>query len=159
MLFSSRPRRLPLVAGLCAGLAGAGATAGVLALADGMRSDVRNLREAALCRVVLADVGDARLGESEQLARIEPHAVTMVARGAQDRVVVEQPGVDHLRRRLGGERRHRADFELREPCGDLVLGCEPQVPAPEQRVARAPKVQATARGDDGEHEPIAGRPA
>ena len=34
MLLSSRPRRLAVVPGLCAGIIGAGATAGVLALTD-----------------------------------------------------------------------------------------------------------------------------
>jgi hypothetical protein len=34
MLFSARPRKLALVPGLCAGLVGAAATAGVLAVLD-----------------------------------------------------------------------------------------------------------------------------
>src|SRR5262245_38827872 len=75
--------------------------------------------------VLRADVADARFGEADQVARVEPDRVAMVAAGAQDGAPVEQLDVDDLGQRQ--DRRKRADVEVGKPVRDLLLRRQPQV--------------------------------
>jgi hypothetical protein len=127
---------------------GAGAR-GVKGVSAGCSSYVWDVGEPVLARCVQADVGDARLGEPHQVARVQQHAMPMIAGRAQHAFVIQQPDVDHLRDGLGAERRQRADLEAREAARGLIFGGQPQMPAGAQRAASAVDVESPARGDDG----------
>ena len=68
-----------------------------------------------------------QLGQAQQVARVDQHAVAVIARGAQDALAVEQPDVDDFCWRLGGEWRQRPDVVTREACGGLGLGRQSQM--------------------------------
>lgn len=86
-------------------------------------SGPREVAEAVLALRALTDVGDARLDQAQQLARVEADAVAMIARRAQDPLAVQQPDVDDLRHRERlTEGRERADLEARKGALDLLLG-------------------------------------
>ena len=110
--------------------------------------DLRQVREvlAAWRAGVLADVADARLGEPQQLERVEPDRVPVVAAGAQHRVAVEQPDVDDLGQRQRPDRRQRADVEVRERLLDLLLAGQPQVARAVEQAAGLVEVEPVVGG-------------
>src|SRR4051812_31705620 len=73
--------------------------------------------------LVLAEVADPGLGEPDQVARVEPHAVAVVAGSEHDVIAVEQPHVDGLgQRQRRADGRQRAGIERRELLRHLLLG-------------------------------------
>ena len=76
MLFSSRPRRLAVVPGLCAGIIGAGATAGVLALTD---ADTHTSDGTAGVNTFAASAGSADevMGFMRRHEPLEPHRLKL----------------------------------------------------------------------------------
>ena len=76
MLLSSRPRRLAVVPGLCAGIIGAGATAGVLALTD---TDTHTSDGTAGVNTFAASAGaaDEVMDFMRRYERLEPHRLTL----------------------------------------------------------------------------------
>jgi hypothetical protein len=112
-------------------------------------SGPREVGEAMLAGRVLADVGNARLGQAQQFARVEEHAMAMIAGGAHDPLAIENPDVHDLGQRDGAaERGQRADLEAGEGDLDLLLRGQAQVPARAQRDPCPSEVQSPGGRDD-----------
>jgi hypothetical protein len=99
---------------------------------------------------VFADVGHPGLGNAQHVKHIDHHRAPMLATGADDPLVAQEPHVDDLWKRRDPERRHRADLEGQKVLLQLALGGEPQVVAGAEQLARAAQVETLARRDDGE---------
>ena len=77
----------------------------------------------------------------------------MLAAGAHDSPVTQQPQVHDLGQRRRSERRHGTDFEGRKVALELPLGGKPQMMSRTKRLARPPQVEPLGRRNDGQ--PIA----
>src|SRR3990172_1473430 len=94
-------------------------------------------------RLVLADVGDLRLGEAHEVGRLDAKRLLVRARLDHERIQLGEASVDENRVAAGpSERRHRSQLELRVITRQILLAGEVDVLTTAEEIAHLAQVKS-----------------